>query len=136
MPTLPHTDTSLRAKLSGSTVVFLVGGLEATARWYERLGFTATLFPPGFAIVSRDDVDVFLQQADNYTRPDDPVARERGAWNVYIRTDDVRALFDEISGVRDVTITRSPELQPYGQLEFEVVDPNGYVLVFAQAIDE
>jgi hypothetical protein len=25
--------------------------------------------------------------------------------------------------------------QPYGQLEFQVLDPNGYVLVFAQPID-
>ena len=125
-PPAPH------ATLRGSTTVFLVANLEATARWYEQLGFTAEVFPPGFAILSRDDVDIFLQHADNYSRPDDPLAREREAWNLYIKTDDARALFEEYSCHANVTVTRTPAIQPYGQLEFEVVDPNGYVLVFAQ----
>ena len=29
------------AKLRNSTSVFLVGNIEETMRWYERLGFTA-----------------------------------------------------------------------------------------------
>jgi hypothetical protein len=29
-------------------------------------------------------------------------------------------------------VGNTPSPQPYGQIEFEVVDPNGYVLVFAQ----
>jgi hypothetical protein len=31
-----------------------------------------------------------------------------------------------------VTITRPPTAQHYGQIEFDVLDPNGYLLVFAQ----
>jgi uncharacterized glyoxalase superfamily protein PhnB len=74
----------------------------------------------------------FLQPQDGYAKPDDPGARERGAWNVYIETDNIDLLFDEISRQSNVRVTRAPDAQPYGQIEFDVVDPNGYVLVFAQ----
>jgi hypothetical protein len=91
-------------------------------------------FPPGFAILERDDVTIFLQHTDGYIKPDDPAARHRDAWNVCIETDDGQALFDELSNTPDVTIRRGPTRQDYGQIDFEIVDPNGYVLVFAQPI--
>ncbi|MGE3342854.1 MAG: VOC family protein [Vicinamibacterales bacterium] len=118
----------MRPRLRTATPVLLVGDLEATARWYKRLGFAAELFPPGFAILSRDGVDLFLQYTDGYVRPHDPRREARDAWDVYIRTDDARALSEEFSTVKGIT---APQVQPYGQLEFEVTDPNGYVLVFA-----
>ena len=124
----------LRAHLRNSTVVFLVGNIPATMAWYERLGFTARYFPPGFCILQRGAVSIFLQQHDGYVRPDDAAARERGAWNVYIDTDNVAALFEELSHQPEVRIARGLCRQEYGQIEFEVVDPNGYVLVFAQPV--
>jgi hypothetical protein len=78
--------TAERATLSNSTVVLLVGNIEASTQWYERIGFKAYYFPPGFCILRRDAVKIFLQQQDGYIKPDDPVARERGACNVYIET--------------------------------------------------
>jgi hypothetical protein len=78
--------TAERATLSNSTVVLLVGNIEASTQWYERIGFEAYYFPPGFCILGRDAVKIFLQQQDGYIKPDDPVARERGACNVYIET--------------------------------------------------
>lgn len=125
-----------KANLVRSTVVFLVGNIEETMRWYERLGFEADYFPPGFAILSRGAVQIFLQHQDGYTRPDDPGARERGAWNVYIETDDVAGIFEEFSSLPNVTVTRGLCRQEYGQTDFEVTDLNGYVLVFAQPVDE
>jgi pyridoxamine 5'-phosphate oxidase-like protein len=120
------------AKLFNSTVVFLVGNIEAIMPWYQGIGFEASYFPPGFCILCRDAVQIFLQQQDGYTKPEDPAAQERGAWNVYIETDNVAALFEEISARPDAKITRGLTRQEYGQIEFEVIDPNGYVLVFAQ----
>jgi len=130
----PAAEKSSKAKLRNSTVVFLVGNIEPTMAWYERLGFEARYFPPGFAILRRDDVEIFLQHHDGYVRPDDPGAREREAWNVYIETDNVEALFRELSQRPDVNITRGLCPQEYGQVEFNVTDPNGYVLVFAQPV--
>jgi hypothetical protein len=126
--------TSCRARLRKTTPVFLVGDIAATMSWYRDIGFEVNYFPPGFCILRRDAIEIFLQVHDGYVRPDDPGARERGAWNAYIETDNVKALFDEISKQPRVMITRSPCPQPYGQIEFEVLDPNGYVLVFAQPV--
>jgi hypothetical protein len=121
-----------RATLRRSTVVFLVGNLEATARWYEAIGFKTELFPPGFGIFRRDVVDIFVQQTDGYVRPNDPGRQHRDAWDVYIETDNVYALFEELSKRPGVTVTRELCRQEYGQIEFSIKDPNGYELVFAQ----
>ena len=120
------------AKLLDSTSVFLVGNIEEVMRWYERLGFTSEYYPPGFCIVRRDAVSMFFQQHDGYVRPDDPGARAREAWNIYIETDDVASLFDEFSQLSDVKIVRPLSPQVYGEIEFDVMDLNGYRLVFAQ----
>lgn len=122
------------AKLRNSTVVFLTGDLEGTLRWYEDVGFESRAFPPGFGVVWRDDVKIFIQHHDGYVRPDDEAAREREAWDVYIETDDAEALFQEFVQNRGVKILRGLCPQEYGQVEFDIADVNGYRLVFAQPL--
>jgi hypothetical protein len=121
-----------RAKLRNSTTVFLVGNIEPTMDWYRQLGFEPEYFPPGFAILRRDTVQIFLQQLEKYVAPDDAGRREREAWNVYIVTDDVKALYAEYSVIPAVRITRPLCQQEYGMIEFDVMDLNGHRLVFAQ----
>src|SRR5206468_1441135 len=70
-----------RAKLRNSTTVFLVGNIEPTMDWYKRLGFESEYYPPGFAILRRDEIEIFLQQQPGYVAPDDPGRRDRHAWN-------------------------------------------------------
>ena len=123
-----------RAKLRQSTTVFLVGNIEPTMEWYERLGFESEYYPPGFAILSRDEIRIFLQQQPGYVSPDDPGRNEREAWNVYIVTDDVNALYEEYSALPGVKISRQLGPQDYGMMEFDVMDLNGHRLVFAQPI--
>jgi hypothetical protein len=134
MITSSKAEPASAAKLINSTSVFLVGNIEETMRWYEGLGFTTRYYPPGFCILRRDTVSIFLQQQDGYVKPDDPGARAREAWNVYIETDAVAALFEEFSQRPDVKIVRPLCRQEYGQIEFDVMDLNGYRLVFAQPI--
>jgi len=122
------------AKLRNSTTVFLVGNIEPTMEWYSRLGFESEYYPPGFAILRRDDVEIFLQQQPGYVAPDDAGRREREAWNVYIVTDNVKALYEEYSVLPGVTISRPLCPQDYGMVEFDVMDLNGHRLVFAQPI--
>lgn len=119
------------AKLRNSTTVFLVGNIEPTMEWYKRLGFEAEYYPPGFAILRRDEIQIFLQQQPGYASPDDPGRRERHAWNVYIITDDVKALYAEYSAA-GVKISRPLSPQEYGMTEFDVIDLNGHRLVFAE----
>src|SRR5436190_4017213 len=86
-----------RAKLLKSTTVFLVGNIEPTISWYKRLGFESEYYPPGFAILQRDEIQIFLQQQPRYVAPDDLGRRDREAWNVYIITDNVEAPYEECS---------------------------------------
>lgn len=125
-----------RAKLRNSTTVLLVGNIEPTMGWYKQLGFKSEYYPPGFAILRRDDVEIFLQQQPGYMAPEDPGRRERHAWNVYIVTDDVKALYAEYSELPGVKISRPLCPQDYGMMEFDVMDLNGHRLVFAQPIRE
>src|SRR6266496_3701299 len=105
---------TVRAKLQNSTTVFLVGNIEPTMKWYEQLGFESEYFPPGFAILLRDEIQIFLQQQPGYVPPEDPGRRERHAWNVYIITDDVKALYEEFSFVPGVKISRQLRAEDYG----------------------
>ena len=88
-----------RAKLRNSTAVFLVGHIEPTMEWYKRLGFNSKYYPPGFAILSRDEIQIFLQEQPGYIAPDDPGRPERHARGVYIITNDVKALYAEYSAL-------------------------------------
>lgn len=123
-----------RATLRKSTTVFLVGDIEPAIDWYHQLGFQSEYYPPGFAILRRDEIQIFLQQQPGYAAPDDPGRRERGAWDVYIVTDNVKALYEEYSALRGVTISRQLRPQEYGMMEFDVMDLNEHRLVFAQPI--
>ena len=125
-----------RAQLRKSTTVFLVGNIEPTMKWYEQLGFTSRYFSPGFAILHRDEIEIFLQQQPGYVAPEDGGRVEREAWDMYIVTDDVKALYAEYSAQTRVMIARGLCPQDYGMLEFDVIDLNGRRLVFAQPLDE
>ena len=64
-----------RGKLRSTTPVFLVGDIASTMLWYrENLGFEADAFPKSpphaFAILSRDGVQIMLQQLAGYEKPD------------------------------------------------------------------
>ncbi len=124
-----------RAKLRNSTTVFLVGNIEPTMEWYKRLGFESAYYPPGFAILRRDAIEIFLQHQPDYMPPVDPGRREREAWNIYITTDNVEALFEEYSS-STVEISRQLCAQDYGMIEFDGVDLNGHRLVFAQPVSK
>jgi hypothetical protein len=123
-----------RARLSNSTTVFLVGNIEPTMEWYKQLGFESEYYPPGFAILRRDDIEIFLQQQPGYVPPEDLGRRERHAWNVYIVTDDVKALYAEYSALPGVRVSRELRSLDYGMMEFDLKDLNGHRLVFAQPI--
>ena len=124
-----------------AATAFLVADVGETARWYrDVLGFRFNTFPDAepfeWASVHRDGVEIMLQRSEGYKKPDLDALRPGGVWNAYFYVTDADELFDAI---RDkVTVRRAPCDQPYQIREFEIADPNGYVLVFGQnlAVDE
>ena len=117
--------------------VFLVADVGATASWYrDTLGFAVDHFPEAepfeWAGMRHGDAQIMLQRAPDYAKPDRDPLRPGGVWDAYIYVSGLDALHARISG--KVRTRRAPSEQPYGLREFEIADPNGYVLVFGEPI--
>lgn len=115
--------------------VFAVADISSTIEWYQnKLGFWGDPFPDHepyvFAILFRDDIEIMLQRVVDYQKPDIYRTRSGGVWDAYIRSSNVKELYESVKD--EVTIVQPIRQQPYGNWEFEVKDPNGYVLVFSE----
>jgi uncharacterized glyoxalase superfamily protein PhnB len=133
---LNDTSTTIDAEIQITAAVptFLVSDVGATARWYsEQLGFrTAGTFPGqepyAYASLQGGAAEIMLLSSPGYEKPDLSARRPEGLWDAYIRLREVHLMYES---VRDETFIQTPiKRQPYGDWEFEVRDPNGYVLVF------
>ena len=121
-------------KIRSAVPTFLVSDIAATARWYEdHLGFVLSGHFPAerpyvYASLMRDGAELMLLNLEAYQKTDLSSRRPTGLWDAYFRTSGVSALYEMGAGQPFVKtpLTR----QSYGDLEFEVRDPNGYVLVF------
>lgn len=115
---------------------FLVDDVGSTAEWYERhLGFAVSPFPKNkpyvYASLQRDGVEIMLLRTEGYQKPE--ISRPGGAWDAYIRMRGVREFYESVR--QDVPIKMELVKQSYGNWEFEVRDPNGYILVFGELAD-
>jgi hypothetical protein len=83
---MPMSDAAASGTLQSIVPVFLVDDIAATIQWYKRsLGFEGEAVPAcpphTFAILSRDDVVIVLQQLAGYQKPDLSIS-ERVAFGV------------------------------------------------------
>jgi len=116
--------------------VLQVSNVERSINWYASVfGFEADPFPNAppysFAILRRDGVEIMLRrnEAAGQKQP------TRG-WSVYLRMTGSR-LLELAEAVRGRTeLTRGPERAIYGQVEFEVADPDGHVICVAEPLPE
>ena len=126
-------------KLQSVAPTFAVADPGATIRWYEKtLGFSAVHFPQeepfAWASLTRDGAEIMLLSIEGYVRPEIADRRPEGYWDAYIRMVGVQVFYE---AVRQKTPIRSPLVkQGYGDWEFEVTDPNGYILVFSELLEE
>ena len=125
-------------KISSINPCFAVADVSATIHWYEtELGFSGDPFPNFepyvFGILRRDGAEIFLMRIEGYTKPDLYNRRDGGVWDAYFRIQGLEAFY---AAVKDRLDIRQPlRRQPYGLSEFEVRDPNGYILVFSELIE-
>jgi catechol 2,3-dioxygenase-like lactoylglutathione lyase family enzyme len=126
-----------RVELRATAAVLRARDVGATVAWYEsRLGFQAERFPPQapheFALLTRDRAQLMIRRA---APDDDAVAREPG-WDLFIRVADgeLVALFAGFRGAEEVV--RPLEHMPYGDLEFELRDPDGHVVCLGEHASE
>jgi len=126
------------SKFITAAPTFLVADVDAAIHWYEtELGFNSYPFPERppyvFASVCLDGIEIMFQRLEGYQKPDLYRLRNGGVWDAYIRMEGVKELFEAIKD--KVEIKMPLRQQPYGDWEFEVKDPNGYILVFSELID-
>jgi catechol 2,3-dioxygenase-like lactoylglutathione lyase family enzyme len=121
-------------RLRSAVPTFLVDDVAATARWYaEALGFRTTgTFPEdepfAYASIQRGGAEIMLLRLAGYEKPDLAGRRPEGEWDAYIRMNGVAELYRTVEGREFIHLPLTR--RPYGDCEFEVRDPNGYVLVF------
>lgn len=105
--------------------------------WYrEILGFSVDpspdVAPFDFCILRRDDTELMLRRVKA------PIARTPAAhdWDVYLRLEgnELTALLDHAR--RRTPLVRGPEVMPYGQVEFELEDPEGHRICVAEVLDD
>ena len=126
--------TAATVRIMSAVPTFLVADIAATARWYaQHLGFQTAGHVPDhepyvYASLHRGGAEIMLLNLSGYRKPDLTRLRPAGLWDAYVRMEGVRALYET---VRDQAFINMPlKKQSYGDWEFEVRDPNGYVLVF------
>jgi len=78
--------------------------------------------------LTADAAEIMLLSLADYEKPDLSARRPEGLWDAYIRMRGVHTLYDAIRG--EAFIQTPIKRQPCGDWEFEVRDPNGYVIVF------
>lgn len=99
--------------------------------WYSSVfGFTADPFPDSppysFAILCRDGAQIMLQGIEvgpDQRRSSDEIHSE---WDVYLRVRGGSLLALAEATRKQTKLLRGPERAFYGQVEFEVADPDGH----------
>ena len=133
-------------KFADVTPNLVVADVQASLAFYrDVLGFTLVTTVPdaapfAFAWMKRDGVDIFLNSLEvTRTHDADLGARPiRGAASVFIVIEadaianGVDALFASIGSRAPVRMPLTDQF--YGMREFSIDDPDGYVIIFAQAL--
>jgi catechol 2,3-dioxygenase-like lactoylglutathione lyase family enzyme len=125
------------ARLGGISPFFLVEDVPRAVRFYrERLAFELRFAEPAdapfFAIVGRDDAQVFLKFVSESVRPQpNPTRHEWAAWDAFVFVADPDALAAELA-TRGTPFHRELRDRDDGLRGFEIADADGYVLFFGR----
>jgi predicted enzyme related to lactoylglutathione lyase len=111
--------------------------IDRSAAYYrDRLGFTCELYgdPPDFLVAERDDAIVLTALCEDPDRivPNWQIVDK--VWNLYIRVDDVEAIYAEFQR-RGAPIDYTLYDAPSGFREFGVQDPDGHDIAVGQRSD-
>lgn len=112
-----------------SMPVLDVTDLPASVAFYvEKLGFFSHGYhgdPPAFCIVQRGQVTIALDQREDRAAP----TPRNQYWAAYLYVSDADALLAEFRA-KGIEPARGPEDMPYGLRDFDVRDPDGYLICF------
>jgi len=130
----------VRGRTASAIPVFHVADVVRAAEWYrDVLGFQdAAPFgfgapsAPNFMILSRDDVEIMLQQAGDEAGESRSASKAAGEWHAYFRVFHLQAMHAEFQA--NLHVDLPIVVTAYGWEEFTVTDPDGHVLVFSESL--
>lgn len=108
--------------------VLEVTDMERSIAFYcDKLGFSASRFgePSTFTIVQRGMVTIALDASERNQSANNQY------WAAYVYVSDVDSVYSEFRE-NDVTIHRPIEDMYYGCRDFDVIDPDGYIIAIGQ----
>jgi uncharacterized glyoxalase superfamily protein PhnB len=121
------------ASITAAAPQFLVAKLDDALAFYEqRLGFTRDfVYEDFYAGVSRDRAVIHLKCAPKLEAEREH-RRSGEHLDAYLTVTGIEELHAELAG-RGAPITRPLARQPWGTRDFQVEDPDGYILCFGEA---
>jgi uncharacterized glyoxalase superfamily protein PhnB len=122
------------SSISAAAPQFLVDRLgDALAFYEQRLGFERDfVYEDFYASVSRDGAVIHLKCAPKL-QAERAHRRSEEHLDAYLAVSGVRELHDEFVR-RGAPIVKPLEQRPWGQRDFYVEDPDGYILCFSEAV--
>ena len=120
--------------ISTAAPQFLVNGLSDSLAFYEeRLGFRRDfVYEDFYASVSRGGATIHLKCAPKLDR--ERAHRRAGEHlDAYLAVTGIQELHAELVA-RGASVTRPLEQRPWGAIDFQVEDPDGYILCFSEAV--
>jgi uncharacterized glyoxalase superfamily protein PhnB len=124
-------------KIQQAVPVLRVADVARSIEWYRNtLGFDGDPFPLApphqFAILRNGETELMLRRGT----PPERVRAKQYDWDVYLRLDggDFRALFAKCTAAG--IVNRRLEQMFYGLAEFEILDPDGYVICLSQMLED
>ena len=109
--------------------------------WYSSVfGFTSDPFPDSppysFAILCRDGAQIMLQGIEAAAEQRLPSSEPHSEWDVYLRVHGGNLLALAEATKERTELLRGPERAFYGQVEFEVADPDGHRICVGEPLPQ
>jgi len=120
-----------QARLGAMTPLQLVGDVEVSVAFYQRMGFAPLYREEGFAMLARDGARLMVKSVGGLSPEPNPRRHPWLKWDAYIATEEPDLLAAEFQAA-GVTFHRAVGDTSDGQRGFEVADPDGYVLFFGR----
>jgi predicted lactoylglutathione lyase len=122
--------------MESATSNFFVNDIQATIRFYTKLGFTVVNAVPNeqeavWVMMQAGAVTMMFQNYESLGDELPQILRESGcSMLTYIQVKQIRKMRSELSS--EISVLKELNKTFYGATEFSIVDNNGYVLTFAE----
>lgn len=136
----------MKTKFQSITANLMVEDVDESVSYYEKvLGFKLEISVPKdngklqWAMVSRDSVDIMLHERANIIEEMPELEGTEpggGSITLYVKMEGIDNFYEEVRMKNDTEIIKEPNTTFYGMNEFILRDINGYIITFAEPVEQ